>query len=118
MVVLMWKTITEFSLRFFVLARTFVGLLEAPVLHKPSGLWKEMILVEPQGGPLAPSPWIFPPSPPPLPPLGWLQTGSNYDSVMRKSPRWSPAYYSTFNTNTAVIAYAANEEKKRLASLS
>jgi hypothetical protein len=51
---------------------------------------------------------------PSLPPMGWLGTGSNYDSVMRKSRPWSPAYYDTFNTNTAVIAYAANEEKKRL----
>jgi hypothetical protein len=35
---------------------------------------------------------------------------------MRKSHPWSPAYYDTFNTNTAVIAHAAIEEKMRAIS--
>ena len=111
MITLMWRPIADLSLRLFVLARTFLGFLEAPDLHKPPGFLKDMILVDPQGGPFTPSPWIFPP--PPLSSLGWLQTGSNYDSVTRKSHPWSLAYYDTFNTSTAVIAYAANEEKKR-----
>jgi hypothetical protein len=32
---------------------------------------------------------------------------------MSKAHAWSPAYYGAFNSDAAVIAYAANEEKMR-----
>src|SRR6266851_10265446 len=45
-------------------------------------------------------------------PTGWLGTGSNYDTAMRAKPSWSPAYDQRPD-NTAVIWYAADQEKLR-----
>lgn|SRR5262245_52521627 len=45
-------------------------------------------------------------------PLGWLGTGSNNDSAMRARKSWSLAY-GEYQTDTAVIWYAASKADKR-----